>query len=342
MQKGCDKTCANNRIVFRTIVVLRLFPSWTHRLLCYLLPSFWRCQRYIRSAKDLLGPSIQDMLDANDDGSWTPQEASAQDINVLSWLVDNVKDKDRKPDTIAHVEVLLALASVHTTLLRLVNVLYDLTYSNPETAILAELEAEIEHVAACSPAGWTASSYDKLYKLDSVIRESQRMSPPTTMGLKRLFRTPYTFQNGIRVDKGDYVAMPIYAIENDPAHTPAPEKYDGLRTYRLLSQRVSELKNNGTNADGEKSQAAVREFLFSSPTQTSLNFGYGKHACPGRFFASLMIKMVFVKLITEYEFRFLTGEGGQRPRNIMVHEFLFTWPWRRMLIRRKRGGVCPF
>lgn len=31
------------------------------------------------------------------------------------------------------------------------------------------------------------------------------------------------------------------------------------------------------------------------------SFGFGKHACPGRFYAVRKTKLIFTKLITEYE-----------------------------------------
>lgn len=312
--------------VFRTVVLLRLFPDWIRPLLCRALPSYWHGQKYVRSAKALLGPKIRDLLCRSDDGSWSPED-NEDDSNVLSWLVDTAKGRDRDPDTLAHVEVLLALASVHTTLLRMVNVLYDLA-ANP--GYFKELQVEIESEAE-SKQGWNAASYSQLQKLDSVLRESQRMSPPTIMGMKRLFKQTYTFSDGLNVPKGTYACLPTYSIENDPEHTPYPDLFDGLRSYRRRQQTwTSDNKLNGNND----------EHQFSSTERTILNFGYGKSACPGRYFASLVIKILFVKLLTEYEFKFLPGM--ERPKNIVAHEFLFCWPWQGMMVRRKKDGACPF
>ena len=286
-----------------------------HCFLCYLLPTYWRGKYHVRSAKALLGPKIRDLLRKNTEGSWKPD--SKEDYNVLSWLADTAKGTDRDPEVLAHLEVLLALASVHTTLLRMVNVLYDLI-ANPE--YFDELRAEIE---SNNQDGWNKSSYQRLEKLDSVLRESQRMSPPTVLGMKRLFRAPFTFSNGLHIPKGTYVCLPIYAIENDPENTTDPKKFDGLRSYRLRQR------------PGEHD-----EHQFSSPEPTVLNFGYGKSACPGRFFASLTLKILFTKLLTEYEFKFLPGK--KRPKNLLAHEFLFPWPWDKVLVRRREGGVCPY
>ncbi|KAF3062408.1 Ent-kaurene oxidase [Daldinia childiae] len=311
--------------LFRTIVITRLFPSWMQSFVCRHLPSFWAGQRYMKEAKNLLGPRINELLHMSDEGAWKPQP-NESDSNVLNWLVDTVKGADRDADTIAHVEVLLALAAVHTTLLRMVNVLYDITASG----LAMELRSEIEEATSRSGT-WDKSSYDSLHKLDSVLSESQRMSPPTTLGMKRIFQEDYTFKNGLHIPKGMYTAMPIYAIENDPAHTSNPETFDGLRNYRLMLEH-----NISDGSDGDEG----RKFRFSTPRPTVLNFGYGRHACPGRYFASLVLKILFTRLLTEYEFEFLPGTG--RPKNLLAHEFLFTAPWQRMLIRKKEKGNCPF
>jgi cytochrome P450 len=289
-----------------------------HSFLSHLLPSYWSGKAYLRTGTELLSPKIADLIHKNDKGTWSPGE-NVDDVNVLSWLADTAKGKDRDPGTLAHVEVLLALASVHTTLLRMVNVLYDLT-CHPEylPGLHEEIETERE-------TGWNASSYTKLRKLDSVLRESQRISPPTILGMKRLFKQDFTFANGLHIRKGTYVCMPTFAIENDASNTSKPQEFDGLRSYRLREEL------------GDPNR---EEHQFSSYEKTVLNFGYGKAACPGRYFASLILKMVFVKLLTEYDFEFLPNTG--RPKNVVLHEFLFPWPWDRILIRKKRGHSSPF
>lgn len=182
--------------VFKTIVVLRSFPEWMYPLLYRLLPSYWRCQGYIKTAKSLLGPQIQELITKNDEESWTPSYED-KDLNVLTWLSVLAKGRDRNPESIAHVQVLIALAAVHTTVLRMVNVLYDITAAGP--ALLEELREEIN--TAVNEYGWEGIPYDQLYKLDSVLRESQRMSPLTVLGMKRSFKQSYTFRTACTFHK---------------------------------------------------------------------------------------------------------------------------------------------
>lgn len=60
------------------------------------------------------------------------------------------------------------------------------------------------------------------------------------------------------------------------------------------------------------------QFVTTSPE--SFAFGYGNHACPGRFFASSEIKIVLIELLRHWEFRLkgdVEGKGGEenRPAN---------------------------
>lgn len=293
-------------------------------MLACLLPSYWRGRKLLRSAQDLLRPKISHLSHASTAGTWQPHQDKPGDFNVLAWLCGRARGNNREPDTVGHLSLLVALAAVHTTLLRMVNVLYDVTAAG--SGLLDELSNEIARV---DRSGWhdISNPYDALDRLDSVLRESQRMSPPMTIGMKRLFKKPYTFQDGTRVDAGTYACMAVYAIENDPSRTCDPDRFDGLRAYRAAR-------------DESATTSAADEHLFSSPSPDFLSFGYGKTACPGRFFASVVVKMVTVKALSDYEFRFMPGEG--RPRNLIFHEFLFPWPETKMMVRRKPKGSCPF
>ncbi|OJZ81652.1 hypothetical protein ASPFODRAFT_85167 [Aspergillus luchuensis CBS 106.47] len=258
---------------------------------CRCLPTFWRCQAHLKSAKDLLGPVIRDMTSEDDKGTWSPK-ATEDEFNVLAWLVEAAKGSDRDPDTLAHVEVLLALAS------------------NPR--YIDELRDEMHNVWATTGWNKAADFFPKLYKLVSVLRESQCLSPPTILGLKRLFKQSYTFSSGISINQGTYVALP---------------RFDGLCSYCMAQKK-----------DGSRKDQADHQFL--TVEKRVLNFGYGKTSCPGRHFASVIIKMVFVKLLTAYEFRFLPGHS--RAKNCEVHEFLFPWPWGRIEFRTRKDRACPF
>jgi len=44
-----------------------------------------------------------------------------------------------------------------------------------------------------------------------------------------------------------------------------------------------------------------------------LSFGAGRHACPGRFFAAMELKVLLAYIICNYDFKLTTD--GARPKN---------------------------
>lgn len=88
----------------------------------------------------------------------------------------------------------------------------------------------------------------------------------------------------------------------DPQLYPEPEKFDGLRFAKL----------RGSTTDPAKTGKA--QFVAANPQ--SMAFGYGQHACPGRFFASNEIKAITMYLLNNYDIKFAAGQ--KRPESLQV------------------------
>ena len=101
-------------------------------------------------------------------------------LDILQWLLDGAKGQDAEPEQIMLKCVFFLLASVHTTTMSTVHALFDLC-SMPEQ--IGILRCEIEEALAIEK-GWTMRTLHRLRKMDSFIKESQRMNP---MGLGRPF-----------------------------------------------------------------------------------------------------------------------------------------------------------
>lgn len=86
-------------------------------------------------------------------------------------------------------------------------------------------------------------------------------------------------------------------MTHDPAHFPDPDAFDGYRHLRL--------RQSARGFAGEKHQ-------WISTTAAFLNFGYGRHSCPGRFMAAMEIKIIFAYLLTGWDLRLPEGTG--RPK----------------------------
>lgn len=230
-------------------------------------------------------------------------------------MVESATPAESNPNDLAHLEVIVSLASIHTTQMNVVHCLYDLA-AHPEYVDM--LRQEIIDVAA-QPGGWSKSSYSKLRKLDSFIKESQRFSPPSMLSYHRVMRARHTLSDGTLLPKDAHICMPVSHIQRE--NTPNADVFDGCRYERKRQ---------------EPGHAHLHQ--FATTAGNSLNFGHGKYACPGRFFAALEIKTVLTRLIMEYDFMFPPEQG--RPNNLHAYEFIFPNPSGELMMKkRKDDGV---
>ncbi len=295
---------------------MRLFPTWAHPFLAYTLPSIWRGHGYIRQSQKLLVPEIIRRKELMVSGKL---EKGTKDT-LLSWMIECAEGSETDPNHLAHLEIVISLAAIHTSQMNAVHVLYDLA-AHPE--YIEEIREEIREVAR-EDSGWQKTSYAKLRKLDSFIKESQRFNPPSMLSYHRVIQENHVLSDGTALPSGSHICMPVNAIQNDPDVTPDPTSFDGFRYYKYR-QRPGE---------GHLHQFATTE-------KNLLNFGHGKYACPGRFFASLEIKVILVRLIMNYDFKLTAHQG--RPANLKAHEFLFPNPDGELLIRgRGLKAEAPF
>ena len=126
----------------------------------------------------------------------------------------------------------------------------------------------------------------------------------------------YTLSDGTRLPKGTHFCMASQAIQNDASVTESPNVFDGFRYYKMRQNPV----------DAHRHQFATTE-------PDVLNFGHGKYSCPGRFFASLEIKNILVRLLMNYDFKL--PDGQKRPQNLVAHEYIFPNPDGKIMFKER-------
>lgn len=123
----------------------------------------------MKAAKALIIPEVNRRREEQSSES----NAAKKPEDFLQWMMDSAEtDFERQPSTLAHLQLVLTIASLHTTNMAIIQTLYDLC-AYPEYISL--LREEIEMVLA-EDGKWTKESYTKLRKLDSFMKESQRMN----------------------------------------------------------------------------------------------------------------------------------------------------------------------
>jgi cytochrome P450 len=155
-------------------------------------------------------------------------------------------------------------------------VLYRLL-AHPE--YIEPLRQEVD--AVVTEEGWTKAGMDRMYKIDSFIRETQRVDtfflrsldylsqvrdadfPLFPVSMTRLALRPFTFSNGVTVPAGTYVSIPASATHTDERIYPNPDEFDG---FRFSKPR-----------EGEGDTISSR-YQSVSPSSEHLPFGLGRHA----------------------------------------------------------------
>lgn len=109
----------------------------------------------------------------------------------------------------------------------------------------------------------------------------------------------FTFSNGLHLRRGACFAFDITGQEMDPALWGDPHKF--------VPFRFSDARARAAPGD--------RKVWFTSTSpKDAMQFGYGKHSCPGRGFATLMLKIFLATMLHEMEVEPL--EGAEFPNQI--------------------------
>ncbi|KAH6982362.1 cytochrome P450 [Ilyonectria sp. MPI-CAGE-AT-0026] len=222
--------------------------------------------------------------------------------DFLQWSIKQAKESGNPshwdPKTLAGRVLLLNFASIHTSSFAITSAILDLVSSKKE--YIDELRAEISSVLAEHGGQWNKRALAKAEKLDSAMRESQRLNSFVTVGLGRLVvaEKGLTTPNGVHIRKGLITYVPGYAVHQDPKIYPEPEKY---KPFRFSEKRADE--------DTQYVKRARQQWATTS--NDYLAFGHGRDACPGRFFAAAELKLMLAHLVMHYDFEL----QETRPRN---------------------------
>lgn len=152
----------------------------------------------------------------------------------------------------------------------------------------------------------TTQALYQMKLLDSVMRESQRQNPSNIVRMQRCVLKPVRFSDGTEIPAGTSVAVPALPTLQDPKLYSDPSSYDPYRFARLRAGQSQDLIN----------YASKELYQFISVTKENMGFGYGRHACPGRFFAANEIKMICARIIQDYDIKMPDGVKARYPNAV--------------------------
>ncbi|OKL57034.1 hypothetical protein UA08_07349 [Talaromyces atroroseus] len=283
LQMSCDITPA----VFDTAVKIRNYPDFVKSIMMYFMKTK---EQQLKIARKHLLPVIEGRLALLDN----PVSREKGNKPVDTWK--------RNPEILMQRLLHLNVNAIHAPAYTVTECMVDLC-KNPE--IHEELRAEIEQVlgknrdASC----WTKENLDRLVKLDSFIRESSRLTPISAVKMERLAVQDVRLSDGTLIPRGTSVAVIAHGRHLDEDIIPNARTFDAFRYARLRT--------------GD--EMADAEYAFAQATSENMLFGLGRHACPGRQFATALCKVFLICVLVRYDVKFL--EGRPLPQGRWTQKF---------------------
>ncbi|KAF8445764.1 cytochrome P450 [Boletus edulis BED1] len=268
------------QIIFRASLV-NFFPKLMHpiigRVLTNTPSSLKRCMALVQ-------PIVEERLKRYN--SNPGDELHCPPDDMITWLIQVSKPEDRNLRSICLRILVLNFASLHTTAQTLAHALLNLT-SHPQ--YLEPLREEVREVT--EQYGWSKYSMGMLVKMESFLRESQRVSGTSLFPIVRKAMEDITFSDGTTIPAGTHLVVASVPMHLDDRYYENASEFDAFRFLTVLGA----------------GEGSLQTFRLSSTNRLYLVFGHGNRACPGRFFVSTTMTAMMAHLVLNYDMKLKDG-----------------------------------
>ncbi|KAJ7835578.1 cytochrome P450 [Mycena olivaceomarginata] len=275
--------------------IIGFFPQYMRPFVGPLVTSR---NKSIATALQLLGPVIEERLAKADTlGSNWPGKPN----DFISWLLDDAVGEERAVRNLVLRVLSTNFAAIHTTSMTFTHAIFDLM-TRPE--LIQPLRDEAERVF--EEEGWTKNALNKMIKMDSFLRETQRLHTmgPVNMFRKVVAKDGFRFSDGTFLPEGTFACIAINSIHHNTSfHQNAAE----LDAFRFARER-----EEYTATHDRDSQDMFKHHMVNAAAD-HLPWGIGKHVCPGRFFAAMELKTMLAHVLIKYDFELQVP--GVRPKD---------------------------
>ncbi|KAJ5943940.1 hypothetical protein N7516_004108 [Penicillium verrucosum] len=253
------------------------YPQLLHPILALFNSKFRRLPSRLRYIKQTLRPVLDQY-----------RKSEKKRVDGIQWGWDYANKEQQDLEYQALTQIILYYFNSIFIMPTLVALVYDLV-SHPEC--IEPLREEIRQVFGDGAAAdFTPSKLDQLLKLDSFLKESQRVATPILYTKGRMAQKEVRLKSGAILAPGTPLGVPLWPLTHDPEFWEEPDMFDPWRHEKLGQQQGNHIDN-----------------LMTAVRPGWLLWGRGRHACPGRFFVVHVIKITAVMILSRYDMQFADG-----------------------------------
>ncbi|KAI8245529.1 Cytochrome P450 monooxygenase gloP [Colletotrichum sp. SAR 10_96] len=300
------------------------------------LPNWWLWRKAAKHSLPVIRKRLHDMQkkEAGDPeyDSWAAPE------DFITWDIRMAKAEknyfELDPYVISKRLLPIQFAAIHTTVITGHSIVLDLLASDPAKGYIDGIREEAARVLKEEGGQWTKNGLSRLYRLDSAIRESQRLSnfSCTLMERKVVAKEGITNeQEGWHLPKGTFLTVNLEGLHHDDELTSNALEYDAFRTSREREAYEAKPQEERNLEEGLR----LKNLGMVTTSDAHLAFGHGRHACPGRFFVAHELKMVVANLLLNYELKTLS----ERPKPQWIGVTVVPPVEAKIEIKRRKGTV---
>ncbi|KXJ92549.1 cytochrome P450 [Microdochium bolleyi] len=277
--------------LFNAANQLREWRRWMRPIGQYLVPNVKAVAEHGRRAREFLVPIVRAPK-----AQLIAQDGAEEPDDMLQWVIKKADRFGQNDDDLAQLLLSLSLTAIHTTTMMT-------TFVQASVRSIPEIQAEIKTVLAEHDGVMTTQALYQIKLLDTVMRESQRYNPINLNSFHRKVLKDVELSDGTVLPKGRTIMVPQCGVNFDPAIYPDPLVYNPYHFYDIRTGK----------AEDPLKYSNKEQHQFISVNKENTTFGFGRHACPGRFFASNEIKHILARMLVDYEMKLPAGETTRFP-----------------------------
>ncbi|KAF7784013.1 hypothetical protein Agabi119p4_178 [Agaricus bisporus var. burnettii] len=270
---------------------LRLLPAILRPLFAFLFTPFPRIRRNLRR---MLVSELEGRQE-------NPDESLHNDM--ITWFLTHDAKAEMPIDELANHILLVNYLAVHPMSTIMIRAFRNLA-RYPEYA--REMRLEVERIHRRD--GWSKSAIDKMQRVDSFLKETMRLETDTTnasypcLSMARVALRTITFSSGATLPPNTLLFTGSQLIHSDKRHYSEPDVFKPSR-FASSSLSSDSFTSSKATSSSEPFISVPASLTLPATSSTFLAWGHGKHACPGRFFASSVMKLMLAYFVLNFDFQ---------------------------------------